>query len=71
MNAASIANISPIALATDVLLRSPDDIAIFYDVLADKPLMDIKFALSVNCSVWARPSPVTLVNRTGATGLYK
>lgn len=69
VNAASIPNTSPIALATDVLLRSPDDLAIFYDIPANKPLMDIKFALSINCSVWARPSPTTLLNRTGATGL--
>lgn len=64
-----ILNNLPVTSAVDAHLKSPDDLAVFYGKGSTNPDFDLKFSYSATCSVWARPTPVNLLNKTASAGL--
>ncbi len=69
-SAASVPNYSPTQAQYEVYLKSPDQLAVYYDSGASKATMDLKFSYSASCSVWARPSTVALTSKIGTTDGY-
>jgi hypothetical protein len=66
---ASVVSNIPVSSVIDAHIISPDNIASFYHTPLTKIDLDLKFSYSTLCSVWARPTPSVLKNRSGATGL--
>lgn len=59
----------PVSSVIDAHITSPDEVAIYYDTPLTKIDLDLKFSFSAVCSVWARPTPSTMLQRIGTSGL--
>lgn len=66
---ASIASNLPVSTVIEAHIMSPDMLVVYYDTPLTMPDLDLKFSYSTVCSVWARPTPSTLLNRINLGGL--